>query len=137
MAIFMGTAWMGGDFGQGSVFRLTPEGDFTLLHSFSAAGPPTYLNDDGAQPLGGLVQGVDSGLYGVTSSGGTNNAGTVFRITTNGDFSIVHTLDQNADGIAPSASLFVGGGGVLYGTTEFGGPSGNGTGFFRDDQWSF
>ena len=46
---------------------------FTNLYSFTGT-------NDGANPYAGLVQGSDGNLYGTTSSGGTNNLGTVFRI---------------------------------------------------------
>jgi uncharacterized repeat protein (TIGR03803 family) len=86
-------------------------------------------NEDGAQPLGGLVQGRDGGLYGITSSGGPSNGGTVFRITTNGTFSVIHALDPNLDGYDSAASLIVGSDGNLYGTTQSGSPAGNGSVF--------
>ena len=50
---------------------------FTTLHSFQ-------VFPNGANPYAGLVQGSDGNFYGTTSSGGTNGAGTVFKISTNG-----------------------------------------------------
>jgi uncharacterized repeat protein (TIGR03803 family)/VCBS repeat-containing protein len=56
----------------GTLFRISPTGDVTVLHHFQ--GP------DGAHPLGGLVQGSDGHFYGTTTDGGENNFGVVFRL---------------------------------------------------------
>ena len=124
---FYGAASMGGDYNQGTIFQITPGGVLTTLHSFSAA--PNLTNDDGTQPIGGLVQGRDGGLYGVTSGGGPFNGGTVFRITTNGSFSVIYALNPNLDGYDSTASLILGSDGNFYGTTQFGSPAGNGSVF--------
>jgi uncharacterized repeat protein (TIGR03803 family) len=72
-----GTTFAGGDFGQGVVFKLTPQADGSyiesVLHSFTGGG-------DGGGPLGGLVFGKDGALYGTTSVGGHLNHGVVFRL---------------------------------------------------------
>ena len=48
--------------GYGTIFRIASDGtSFTTLH--------TFVNSDGADPLGGLIQGADGYLYGTTSSG--------------------------------------------------------------------
>jgi uncharacterized repeat protein (TIGR03803 family) len=73
-----GTTILGGTYGYGTVFELTPAGGGiwteTLLHSF--AGSP----DDGANPVAGLVIGTSGILYGTTNVGGTYHYGTVFQI---------------------------------------------------------
>jgi uncharacterized repeat protein (TIGR03803 family) len=124
---FYGTASMGGDNNNGTIFQITPGGVFMALYSFSAA--PSLTNEDGTQPIGGLVQGSDGGLYGVTSGGGPYYGGTVFRITTNGTFSVIHALNPNLDGDDSMASLILGSDGNLYGTTQYGSPAGNGSVF--------
>lgn len=68
-----GTTVAGGDFGQGTVFRVTAGGTETLLHSFTGTGR------DGAQPDCGLLLSA-SRLYGTTTLGGQRNAGTVFDL---------------------------------------------------------
>ena len=63
---FYGTTPEGGNSsgtGSGTIFKLSPEGNLIVFHSF--AGP------DGAEPLGGLIQAIDGHFYGTTSSGGT------------------------------------------------------------------
>lgn len=59
---------------SGTVFKLTPSGQETVLHSFTAG-------EDGGFPLfGGLTQDAAGNLYGTTQSGGANNQGVAFRI---------------------------------------------------------
>jgi uncharacterized repeat protein (TIGR03803 family) len=71
-----GTNHGGGQFGEGTIFRIALDGsDFALLHSFACDG------DDGCSPLAGLIQASDGRLYGTTSAGGKFDSGTVYRIT--------------------------------------------------------
>jgi uncharacterized repeat protein (TIGR03803 family) len=102
---------------------------FTSLHSFTGG-------DDGSLPSGGLVQGCDGNFYGTTGGGGTNNSGTVFRISTNGVLTSLYSfgsvLDVNGiplDGADPTAGLVQGSDGNFYGTTSGGGRYCNGTVF--------
>ena len=69
-----GTTTNGGTKNVGTVFQISTNGAYTGLYSFTGG-------DDGAYPNAGLVQGSDGSFYGTTSSGGTNNSGTVFRLT--------------------------------------------------------
>jgi len=108
--------------GYGTVFKLTQQGTFTTLHTFSGGS-------DGAWPEAALVQGSDGYLYGTTSAG-NSNAGTVFKMSTDGvTFTNVHVFTGGADGATPLAPLTQDGGGYLYGTTFGGGTNGNGTVF--------
>jgi uncharacterized repeat protein (TIGR03803 family) len=69
---FYGTTSIGGAYGYGTVFRITPGGTLTTLHSFD--------DSDGASP-GGLVQATDGSFYGITgSSSGADRGGTVFSL---------------------------------------------------------
>jgi uncharacterized repeat protein (TIGR03803 family) len=115
---FYGTASSGGTKGGwGTVFRITAAGTLTALHSFNY--------QDGASPVGGLVQATDGNLYGTTSQGGICGQGTVFQITTNG---LLTTLIwfNGTNGAAPQSSLIQARNGSLYGTAEFGGTGYNG-----------
>ena len=123
---FYGTTVVGGAYsstsnqGYGTVFRITPAGTLTTLHSFS--GP------DGAYPQGALVQGTDGNFYGTTSAGGayggssTNHGdGTVFRITPAGTFRTLYNFCVQAncaDGDNPVAALMQATDGNFYGTTS-------------------
>ena len=66
---------------QGSVFKITPAGEFTLLYSFAELPDGSLPN--GAAPTS-LVEGIDGNLYGVTLVGGANGLGTAFRLTKTG-----------------------------------------------------
>lgn len=107
----------------GTVFRMTPAGVVTTLHSFGASAT------DGVEPLGSLVEGPDGNFYGTTIDGGanncasgTNNCGTVYRITPAGTVTVMHSFGSSSeDGIAPQGALILGTDGAFYGTTPSGG----------------
>jgi uncharacterized repeat protein (TIGR03803 family) len=78
--VLYGTTEYGGQYDLGTIFRLTPPSSGSqwtpkVIHSFKGK-----LHHDGAYPVGDLV-GANEALYGVTSQGGTTNAGTVFQMT--------------------------------------------------------
>jgi uncharacterized repeat protein (TIGR03803 family) len=98
---------------EGSVFKLSPKGKFTLLHSFGTGGA------GGAQPYAGLVRDSAGNLYGTTSEGGLG-AGTVFKLDRKGNFSVLHSF-SGTDGAMPTAPLILDPAGNLYGTTFQGG----------------
>src|SRR6516164_6164382 len=76
---FYGTTYYGGSpLNDGTVFKITPAGKLTTLHSFDGA--------DGANPIGSLGQDTNGSFYGTTGFGGTSSActggcGTVFRVS--------------------------------------------------------
>jgi uncharacterized repeat protein (TIGR03803 family) len=115
---FYGTAQNGGANAMGVVFKITPSGTYTLLHSFSGS--------DGSGPDAGLVLASDRNFYGTTGSGGSGctsygcGEGTVFKMTTAGALTMLHSFD-GSDGSGPSAPLIQGSDGSLYGTTVSGG----------------
>lgn len=120
---YYGTTQYGGAHNKGVVFRVTTNGVITALVSFSGG--------NGAYPIAGLVIGTNGVFYGTTSglgSNATNGYGTVFRVTTNGVLTTFLAFN-GANGSAPSAPVLVGNDGALYGTTQYGGPSGSGTVF--------
>jgi uncharacterized repeat protein (TIGR03803 family) len=121
---FYGTTYLGGTNDQGTVFKLSPSGTLTTLHSFDGT--------DGSEPLVGLVQANNGSFYGTTYSGGSKGDGTVFRITSTGTFTTLHSFcsqSKCADGQNPFAVLILGTDGNLYGTTLAGGAHGDGTVF--------
>jgi uncharacterized repeat protein (TIGR03803 family) len=111
---FYGTTREGGRYNQGAIFKMTTNGTLSALYSFAGA-------DGGYNPDAGLVSGADGDFYGTTEGGGTNFYGTVFKITTNGTFTSLHSFDGN-DGANPVAGLMKGADGNFYGTTRYGGP---------------
>jgi uncharacterized repeat protein (TIGR03803 family) len=74
---FYGTTPNGGDSGWGTVFEITPAGQFTTLYNFCSQPECT----DGVVPFAGLVQGMNGNLYGTTGGHGANGGGTVFELT--------------------------------------------------------
>jgi uncharacterized repeat protein (TIGR03803 family) len=127
---FYGTTENGGTstncgsvYGCGTVFRISPSGNYTNLYSFGSS--PT----DGFNPRAGLVQGSDGNFYGTTLNGGTNDDGTVFRISPSGSYTNLYSFGSSpTDGINPFAGVVQGSDGYFYGTTQFGG-TGDGTVF--------
>lgn len=106
---FYGTASTGGGKnGYGTIFQITPAGGFTTLHTFTSS------SHSGMFPTAGLIQGTDGQFYGATSSGGTNDSGTIFKISASGDFHLLYSFSGNNDGADPSA-LTVGNDGCFYG----------------------
>jgi uncharacterized repeat protein (TIGR03803 family) len=121
---FYGTTGAPGTDGQGTVFKISTNGALTILYSFTSP-------DDGASPDAALVQGGDGNFYGTTYTGGTSNAGTVFKISTNGAngaLTSLYSFSYGYDGGRPDG-LVLGGDGNFYGTTEYGGTNGSGTVF--------
>ena len=135
---FYGTTYSGGAYGLGTVFKITPSGKLTTLHSFD--------NTDGAGPAAGLIQASDGNFYGTTYSGGVYGLGTVFEITgttysgeayglgavfeitRGGILTTLHSF-ANTDGANPLAALIQATDGNFYGTTFSGGTNNEGTVF--------
>ncbi len=117
---FYGTSTKGGASDKGTIFRFTPDGLLTILHSFT--GP------DGVHPSAGLTQATDGSLYGTTSGAGLLDYGTIFRITLGGAFTVLHRF-TGPDGKWPHAALIQASDGNFYGTTYLGGTSESGTVF--------
>lgn len=118
---FYGTTYSGGTVGNlGTVFKITPSGTLTTLH--------TFVGSDGAQPYAGLATGTDGNFYGTTGYGGAGGDGTVFKITPSGTLTTLHSF-AGTDGANSYADLAVGTDGNFYGTTYYGGSSNYGTVF--------
>jgi uncharacterized repeat protein (TIGR03803 family) len=116
---FYGTTYEGGADDVGTVFKITPQGTLTTLHSFQG-----YLSD-GVGP-GGLVQATDGNFYGSTN-GGVVADGTLFKITPGGTLTTLHSF-SGLDGISPDG-LVQATDGNFYGTTAYGGAHDDGTVF--------
>ncbi len=120
---FYGTTGYGGSGNGGTVFKITPAGKFTSLYSFCTQA----TCPDGAYPSG-LIQGSDGNFYGTTANGGASGAGTVFKITSAGRLTTLHSFDTT-DGATPRGGLVQATNGILYGTTGYGGSGDGGTAF--------
>jgi uncharacterized repeat protein (TIGR03803 family) len=106
---------------DGTVFKVTPPGQFTILHSFCQTDC-----SDGRLPDGPLMQATDGNLYGMTNEGGDKTCnppvgcGTLFQISPDGAFVTLHTF-EGPDGETPRNGLMQKTDGVLYGATYQGG----------------
>ena len=103
-----GTIQGGGPSGLGTIFKVTPSGTVTTLHTFT--GP------DGSTPYGGLTLGTDGNFYGTIMAGGANNDGTIFKVTPSGGLTTLHSFSP-ADGTNPHGAPVEGKNGSFYGTT--------------------
>ena len=100
------------------------DAQFTLLYSFGThAGDPAHTNYPGF-----VAQGRDGNLYSTSNDGGTDNAGTVFKVTPAGHVTVLYSFD-GVTGAFPSGGLTLGSDGNFYGTTFENGPSNYGSVF--------
>ncbi|HEY1716779.1 MAG TPA: choice-of-anchor tandem repeat GloVer-containing protein [Verrucomicrobiae bacterium] len=116
--VFGGTNYAGAFTGNGTVFKITTNGDLTTLVSFN--GTNGYPN--GYDPQGYLTQGSDGNFYGTTLYGGNPNPafpgqtyGTIFRVTTNGALTTLTYLN-GTNGSQPYSQMVLGSDGNLYST---------------------
>src|ERR1043166_8432983 len=124
---FYGTTQFGGSATVGTVFRISPSGEYTNLYSFGSTAI-----FDGWQPLAALVQGSDGNFYGTTSMQGTNSCkcGNLFRISPGGGYTNLHYFSGLAnDGGSPNGALIQGRDGNFYGAAYGGGTHGAGVVF--------
>jgi uncharacterized repeat protein (TIGR03803 family) len=114
-----GTTNEGGTNGSGTVFKVFPNGNEIVLHSFNGT--------DGQAPYAGLLRDAGGNLYSTTNRGGTFDSGVVFKLSTSGIETVLYSFNY-ADGHFPTAGL-VRVFGNLYGTTNQGGAYGYGAAF--------
>jgi uncharacterized repeat protein (TIGR03803 family) len=121
---FYGTTSYGGtNGGWGTVYKISTDGALTSLYSFGSVQDANGLPLDGANPYAGLVQGSDGYFYGTTCGAGSfpytymGSWGTVFKISTDGVLTALHSFAGGNDGGWPMAGLVQGSDGYFYGTT--------------------
>src|SRR6266566_10159907 len=122
-----GTTVLGGDFGGGTVFQLSPSGNawtHTVLYSFHGGA-------DGGEPYKGVTLDSQGNLYGtaVTGGGGSceGGCGVAYKLTHSGGVwtqTVIHTFTGGDDGYGPGTGLTLGRYGTLYGMTPTGGANG-------------
>ncbi len=124
-----GPAARGGTNGNGTIFTVNTNGaGFSILHTFTALDPFSGTNDDGANPVGGLILSGNT-LYGTANQGGISFYGTVFSMNTNGSgLTVLHHFTGGDDGSDPNAGLVLSSN-ILYGTATSSGSDGYGTVF--------
>ena len=110
---FYGTTAGGGADNGGVIYQLTPSGAYEVLYNFC---DPTTPNCPDGSYLPTIAQGADGNLYGTTETGGTYNNGVVFRLTSAGDYTVLHSFLSGQSGF-PVPPLMLASDGNLYGTT--------------------
>lgn len=117
-----GTTFAGGADDNGTVFAVTPStGTLATLASFNGA------NGDG--PVAGLVEDSAGNFYGTTENGGAKGDGAVFEVSAGNNALTILVSFNGSNGNSPVGGLIEDAAGNLYGTTENGGVTGNGTAF--------
>jgi uncharacterized repeat protein (TIGR03803 family) len=126
---FYGTTLEGGGNNIGTLFKITPAGTLTVVHSFCES---FYPCPDGAYPHAGVVQAANGDFYGTAQVGGLvdTNFGIVFQITPAGTLTTLFMFD-GGDGLAPHAPLVQAADGDFYGTTEASGANNAGGTVFQ------
>ena len=125
-----GTTVLGGDFGGGTVFRLssTPAGwAHTVLYSFTGGA-------DGGEPYKGVTLDREGNLYGTAVTGGSGSCeggcGVVYKLMNSGGTwtqTVIHAFTGGDDGSGPGARVTVDQSGNIYGMAPTGGAYGLGT----------
>jgi uncharacterized repeat protein (TIGR03803 family) len=124
-----GTTYLDGVGNAGVVFKLTPSGQQTVLHSFAGA--------DGSNPYAGVVRDAAGNLYGTTLYGGSGNQGVVYEIDAAGNYTVLHNFAGGSDGGYPEAGLILDAAGSLYGTAQDGGAASSGVVYQIDAAGNF
>jgi len=118
-----GTTYSGGASNNGTLFKITTSGTLTTLYNFCSLASCA----DGSGPEGQLAVDGAGNIYGTAYSGGASNFGTVFKFSTKGVLTTLHSF-SGADGENPEGGLTAASG-VFYGTAQYGGAKGDGTVF--------
>jgi uncharacterized repeat protein (TIGR03803 family) len=118
---FYGTALFGGINGDGTVFKYSFDGVFSVLHTFNGT--------DGEFPEHGVIRDRAGNLYGVTAFGGATDNGTVYKIAPDGTFTTLYSFTGGTDGGFLYGGLDRDNNNNLYGSTVDGGANGFGTVF--------
>jgi uncharacterized repeat protein (TIGR03803 family) len=130
--------------GCGAIYKVTPSGSETVLYSFTAGA-------DGAFPMATPALDAAGDLYGTAEEGGDfscplfprDGCGTVWKLDTSGNFTVLYSFTGGTDGAAPIAGLILDSSGNLYGTAGYGGdltcgaPDGCGVVFMIDSSGNF
>jgi uncharacterized repeat protein (TIGR03803 family) len=115
-----GTTINGGAADWGTLFKLTPDGTETVLHSFTGG------TADGCYPFAGVIVDKSGNFYGTTDECGPGADGTVFKIAPDGTETLLYGFSGGNDGMSSKAALVQDKDGNLYGTTTLGGSSNDG-----------
>jgi uncharacterized repeat protein (TIGR03803 family) len=108
-----GTTIVGGPDGNGTVYSMNADGSgYAKVHEF--------LDAEGYELSGKLLQASDGKLYGAAHWGGPTNSGTIYRMNKNGSsFQVIYTFPDFLDAYSPVGGLVEDNTGVLYGAAFY------------------
>ena len=116
---FYGITALGGEFNNGTVYKVDEDGNYTLIHSFELP--------EGKNAYGDLCEASNGKFYGMTSEGGVNNDGLLFEWDpVSNNYTKKFDFDMAVTGGLPKGSLILADNGYLYGMTTEGGEYGMG-----------
>jgi uncharacterized repeat protein (TIGR03803 family) len=111
-----GTTLYGGSANLGTVYKISPAGSETILHSFTGG------TSDGIGPYGPLLRDKNGNFYGTTAQGGAYFYGIIYRLTPDGAETILHYFNPDEhDGAGPITGLTMDKLGNVYGVAIAGG----------------
>ncbi len=111
-----GTTNVCGSSSEGAVFKVDTSGTETVLHNFTGGAK------DGGYPMfSSLLLDKKGDLYGVTPLGGPSDSGVLYKLSSSGEFIVLHSLE------GPCGTPAMDTQGNLYGSASAGGRHGNGT----------
>jgi len=105
---FYGATQFGGAQDRGTIFRITPQGKYTMLHSL--------IGTDGQNALSPLIQANDGNFYGITNQGGAKNIGAFYKMAPAGLLTDIFNFTSNITGYEPSVGPVQATDGNFYGT---------------------
>ncbi len=120
---FYGTTLLGGTFGNGTVYKVTPSGIETVIYNFTGGS-------DAVNPGAAPTLDSQGNLFGSTSFGGVNGVGAVYELSPSGSGwteTVLYSFHGLNDGQNPLGGVIVDKAGNLYGGTFDGGVNGGGT----------
>jgi large repetitive protein len=107
---FYGSTYASGASHAGTIFKVTPSGTLTTIHTFSIT--------DGTYPSTALVLGGDGNFYGTTAAGGSADGGTVFQMTPSGTLTTLYDFSSPPGLFGYPSALVEGMDGNFYGTIQ-------------------
>lgn len=120
-----GTTYEGGASGGGVVYEMDPAGQVTVLYNFTGGA-------DGGEPSAGVIHDSNGNLFGTTFGGGTAYYGTVYKLDTSGQETVLHSFPGGGEGRQPEAGVIQDPSGSLYGTAPRAGAAGCGVVYKQD-----
>ena len=94
---------------------------YTVLHNFAGG------SGDGSSPSAEVSLDASGNIYGTASGGGTNGSGILFKLASGGTETVLHAFGATGDGTSPDGAITIDANGNMYGTTDYGGATNNGT----------